>query len=98
MKDRTEKELLKLLLKVYKSSTFKNVVRYGSNGLLFKKLGLCNAIVRLHIHKVINLQENIILWEHIHKNSPKPSIDVYWWPKGEVKPRIEFLKQLISEL
>ena len=22
----------------------------------------------------------------------------YWWPKGEVKPRVEFLKQLISKL
>ena len=98
MKNRTEKELLELLLKIYKNSIFINVLRYGIDGLFLKNSGLCNAITRLYTHRTINLQEDVTLWKHIHKNRPKSSTDVYWWPKGHTKPRIKFLEKLISKL
>lgn len=98
MKNRTKKELLELLLKIYKSSIFKNMFKYGFNGLFFKKTGLCGAILRLRNQKIINPSEHVTLWIYLHDNRPKYSIDVYWWPKGHAKPRIKFLEQLISEL
>lgn len=96
--NRNKKELLELLLEIYKSSVFKNMLKYGSNGLLFKKTGLCGAIIRLRNQKIITPSEHVTLWIYLQDNRPKSSIDGYWWPKGKVKPRIKFLEQLISEL
>ena len=96
--NRNKKELLELLLEIYKSSVFKNMLKYGINGISLKTTGLCSAILRLRNPKIITPSEHVTLWICLHDNRPKYSIDVYWWPKGKIKPRIEFLQELISEL
>lgn len=94
--NRSKKELLELLLEIYKNSIFKNAFKYGFKGLFFKKTGLCSAILRLSNQKIITPSEHVRLWIYLHDNRPKSSVDVYWWPKGEVKPRIKFLEKLIE--
>ena len=82
------KTLLEILLYKYENDMVYKIQRNG----------LCWAIQRLRKRNIISAQEEVILIEHLHSNKPEWACDGYWWPKGEVEPRIEFLKQLISEL
>ena len=48
---------------------------------------------------MIDQYEKEDLFDVIKANKPDtPWSGTYWWPEGEVEPRIEFLKKLISEL
>ena len=61
--------------------------------------GLCSAIITLRTFDLITEGEKKVLEGHIKENRPDLSrLKLYWWPKGETEPRIEFLKKLISEL
>lgn len=61
--------------------------------------GLCFAINRLRVGHVIDQHDEEALLKVINANKPDAVwSERYWWPKGEVEPRIEFLNKLISEL
>ena len=86
---RSIKELLELLLDQYENNRI-DWIQWA---------GLCWAIIKLYTNDVVNFYEKEILLDVIEANKPDtPWSGRYWWPKGEVEPRIEFLKQLISEL
>ena len=59
--------------------------------------GLCLAILKLHAICVIDYYEKENLLKEIKANRPESAGSSYWWPEGEVEPRIEFLKQLIMK-
>ena len=81
------KELLEILLD-----------RYENNSIyMVQWAGLCWAISRMYDDGVISAQEEVILIEHLHSNKPEWAWAGYWWPEGQTKPRIEFLKQLIMK-
>lgn len=87
---RTIKELLQLML---------------DNKQLFKE-GLCNWKDELWITDGIDTHEYIHLGRYIANNRPSPfsSINafvnrnwVYYWTKGDIKPRIKWLKKHIAK-
>ena len=82
------KTLLELLLDQYENNK-----TYG-----IQWAGLCLAIIRLHTSRVIDYYDKEALLKVIKTNRPESAESFYWWPEGEVEPRVEFLKQLISEL
>ena len=60
--------------------------------------GLCPAVFMLLDHRLIDLYDRKALLDAIETNRPEcVKSKSYWWPKGEVEPRIEFLKQLIKK-
>lgn len=60
--------------------------------------GLCFAIIMLFNGYVIDQYEKKALYDVIDANKPLMLWSGrYWWPKGEVEPRVEFLKQLIKK-
>ena len=82
------KTLLEVLLDQYENNK-----TYG-----IQWAGLRLAIIRLHTSRVIDQNEKEALLKVIKANRPKlVESPLYWWPKGEVKPRVKFLKQLIMK-
>ena len=63
-----------------------------------RSLGLCFAVKRLCYYNLINLHEKDGLLYVIKANRPTDVGNAFWWHQGEVEPRVEFLKQLISKL
>lgn len=60
--------------------------------------GLCHAVFMLRDHRLIDLYDRKALIDVIEANRPElDKSGKYWWPKGEVEPRVEFLKQLIKK-
>lgn len=83
------KTLLEVLLDEYQNNP-DNTIRWS---------GLCNAIKTIYRLGLIAIREKKALEIYIIKNAPYwATFETYWWEAGETKPRIEFLKQLISEL
>ena len=84
---RSTKELLEVLLDQYQNNRLEYI----------QWSGLCFAIISIG-GRVIDQNEKDALLKVIKANRPESAEPLYWWPKGEVEPRIEFLKQLISTL
>ena len=84
---RNIKTLLGLLLDQYENNRLEGI----------QWSGLCFAIIRINVGNVINQYENEALLKVINANRPESVVSSYWWPKGEVEPRIEFLQQLIMK-
>lgn len=83
------KKLLDILLDQYENNRIGGIQRFG----------ICWAIGELSEYELINSHEDYVLGAYIIKNRPDWSYGMsYWWPAGETKPRIKFLKQLIYEL
>ena len=82
------KTLLEILLDQYKSNRIEGI----------QSMGLCRTIGVLQESRLITEYEANELDYHLDENRPESSIGkIYWWPEGEVEPRIEFLKQLIMK-
>ena len=88
---RTIKELLQLML---------------DNEQLFIRYGLCAWSRDLYYNNIITIQEFARLANYIGNNRPSQfsSIgaffhyrDVYYWKKGDIKPRIKWLKKHIAK-
>ncbi len=61
------------------------------------KTGLCDVINMLRWSVKISGNDWICITNYFIANRPdgKSSLD-YWWPKGEITPRIEWLKKHIE--
>ena len=82
------KTLLEILLDQYKSNRIEGI----------QSMGLCRTIGVLQESRIITEYEANELDYHLYENRPESSIGrIYWWPKRETAPRIEFLKQLIMK-
>ena len=70
--------------------------------------GLCYLIYTLEKDKLITFEEAFALREDLDKNRPteklhiefsaNPEYDIdglHWWPRGQVEPRLRFLKRMI---
>ena len=82
MENRSIKELLQLML---------------DNKQFFEN-GLCIWCINLSIYRLINIKESILLKEYI-KSNPKKGFtnqQVYWWKRGVIKPRIEWIEEHIK--
>ena len=62
------------------------------------KYGICGTIDWLVSCEDISLDEAYKLYYYVEINQPKEVAGAYWWPRGELSPRIEFLNKLIAEL
>ena len=61
--------------------------------------GLCTLIEVLYLDDFISTDERDILSIHMGDNKPEGAdIDKYWWPKGEIQPRKEWLENQIKLL
>ena len=86
---RSTKELLEVLLDRYQHDE-DDTIRWR---------GLCYAAINVRYRDLITQEEERLLISYLKENRPKYSRRAgFWWPKGEVEPRIEFLNKLISEL
>jgi hypothetical protein len=60
---------------------------------------LCAAAYDMHEdHGLITEVELDILRDYIGIHKPIESMSSFFWPEGELAPRMEFLNKLISEL
>jgi hypothetical protein len=91
MKVRTQKELLEVML-----------ANIGS-----LRSGLCFLNGELFTQRIINYQEHVIINGYIRNNKPSMfsswnafinSNSGFYWSRGDVKPRIKWLKQHIKKL
>ena len=86
---RSTKELLEVLLDQYENNKDDTI----------RLRGLCHAVIIIRYRYLITRKEERLLIGYLKKNRPKRySLTGFWWPRGHAKPRIEFLKKLISEL
>jgi hypothetical protein len=62
------------------------------------KGGICGAVYMLPIEGRISIKEISDLLQIISDNNPTtlPN-DTYWWPKGELEPRLKFIDRLITK-
>ena len=81
------KTLLEILLDQYQSNRIDGI----------QWAGFCFAMIRIDVGHVIDQYEKEDLFDVIKANRPELAEPFYWWPKCEVKPRVEFLKQLIMK-
>jgi hypothetical protein len=85
--DRSDIELLKILrhyLPKYMASN--------------KSSGICGAILGLLTSDILTADERSTLENIIINNRPSGANPFdYFWPKGELKPRIDFLNKLIEK-
>ena len=82
------KQLLEILLDQYQNNKIYRI----------QWAGLCLAITKLCNAGVIDQSDKEALLKVIKANRPKlVESPLYWWPKGKVNPRVEFLKQLIMK-
>jgi hypothetical protein len=58
--------------------------------------GLCSLNNRLFESKIISLKEREIIEDYLSTRLPLPMRNGYCWQAGEIKPRIEFLNELIK--
>ena len=89
MKARPIKDLLILLQDYFPSSNLK------WRGFL------CAAIYDMYVSNRITYDERSILMDYIYAHRPPQTFieySAYFFPEGELAPRIEFLNKLISEL
>jgi hypothetical protein len=86
-----EKRSTKELLEIVKKYVEKKVRK--------EHCGICFCINNLHFIRKITSEERDKLLAILRKKSVKynPNAELYWWPRGEVSPRIEFLDTLIEE-
>ena len=94
---RTIKELLILL-----REKLPEVINLDGNG------SICYATTHLWIgdDNLITLNEMHVLDNYIEEHKPKDAGDYdgpdgsthFWWPYGELSPRLEFIDKLIAEL
>ena len=80
------KTLLEILLDQYQNHIDDNI----------RSLGLSWAILFLRDEWIISGAERIVLRYYMLSNKPEKRFNGYWWPAGEIEPRVEFLKQLIK--
>ena len=79
---RTTKELLELMLKHQE---------------LFK-VGLCYLAFDLYDDDLITRAEYLLLRQYIKENKPENADDTFYWEKGKIAPRIEWINQQIEKL
>lgn len=62
--------------------------------------GMCITTTMMAMHGKINYSQMNRIDNYLTNHSPKmfPETFGYWWKKGEKKPRIEFLNNLIDTL
>ena len=61
--------------------------------------GLCAATMILWNREIIDYKEMDLIDDYLrHKRPAGISLFGYWWPSGELAPRLEFLDKLIAEL
>lgn len=58
--------------------------------------GLCFLSERLYMYRVITGNEYVIVNSYLMNNPPIEDKESYWWPPGEIKPRISWLKKHIK--
>ncbi len=58
---------------------------------------LCWTIGSIARSGLISLEESFILRNYINTKRP-PNAKLFWWPYGELAPRLEFLDKLIKEI
>ena len=63
-----------------------------------RSLGLCGTSVNITLDHIINPDELDLLMEYMRKKAPITANNTYWWPYGELAPRLEFLDKLIKEI
>ena len=82
---RTIKELLILL---------REELTYNFDGCI------CYSTEMMMDSDVINYDEFFLLDNYIHSHVPShvKDPDHFWWPYGELAPRLEFLDKLIAEI
>ena len=64
---------------------------------------ICYSIMDMYYNDLINKTEETGLLKYIESNRPPECIEKqneldFWWPYGELTPRLEFLDKLIAEL
>ena len=61
--------------------------------------GLCGTIDWMcRCMESINNDESKVLENYIESHKPDKVCSAFWWPRGELAPRLEFLDKLIAEL
>ena len=78
---RTIKKLLQLMLD--------NKIKFES--------GLCRLSANLHGRSIINENEWFLINKYINENRPINYDLPFYWKKGDVAPRIEWLKEHINK-
>lgn len=63
-----------------------------------KSGGICGTMLGLHISGILTTDERLTLKNIVIDNRPSGSNPFdYFWPKGELRPRIDFLNMLIEK-
>ena len=90
MKTRDIKELL-ILLRDFFPKNINTIYNSGS---------ICYAIADMKGADILTAGEYSMLGDYIENHRPDEtkSNGAFWWPYGELEPRMEFLNKLISEL
>ena len=61
---------------------------------------ICYTIYDMNYDKLITDKEERLLLKYIDDHCPikDPDYTGFWWPYGELEPRLEFLDKLIAEI
>lgn len=59
---------------------------------------LCSALIRMTRLNKISKEESNLIRKLIFRHRPKGKLKFqYWWPDGELDPRVKFLDRLIKK-
>ena len=85
-----------LIKKLYYRKTAKFLLELSEKYPDHFKTGYCEFITRLYSKMCINDKEYFILYNFIRNNKPKEAIDAFWFERGDLQSRIEYLKNFIK--
>lgn len=99
--DKREKELLETAKRVmvwcqwyYQSNTFTTIDDFQ---------GMCAVLYECLVSNRISLVNRVVIWDAFESTDPNDLADEnkdapYWYPLGEIQPRIDHLQRIINEI
>lgn len=85
-----------LIKKLYYRKTAKFLLELSEKYPDHFKTGYCEFIVNRYNKMYINDEEYYRLRNFVRNNKPKEATDAFWFEKGDLQSRIEYLKNFIK--
>jgi hypothetical protein len=62
------------------------------------KFGMCGVVSGMYHNDIISRDEKNYMFEFVNENKPEYAGSIFWFPKGEKPPRLDWIDEQLLEL